>query len=108
MNSMTPIYLSSFGMIGLMVFAAVTNRKSGWRKQRGTELRDVYEMTALWKGLRTTGEGGGGMALPREDDLTIESAASFSRQLVNLQAALSQRERVVAETQTPVESKVLA
>lgn len=115
MNAMTPIYLSSVGMIGLMVFAAVANRRSGWRKQRGTDLRDVFEMSALWKGLRaglrSDDESEAPLARPEEAHLTIESVANFSGQLVNLQAALNPLGRIVPETvarvAVPIKSKIL-
>lgn len=119
MNAMTPIYLSSVGMIGLMVFAAVANRRSGWRKQRGTDLRDVFEMSALWKGLRAGWRAGlrsddeseAPLARPEEAHLTIESVANFSGQLVNLQAALNPLGRIVPETvarvAVPIKSKIL-
>lgn len=105
---MTPIYTCSAGMIGLMVFAAVSNRRSGWRKQRGTALRDVYEMSAVWKGLQNTEKPQAGMPLPAEANLTVESVASFSHQLANLQAALSPQGRIVPEMHARVEVKVPA
>ncbi|MDQ6705033.1 MAG: hypothetical protein M3Z85_03590 [Acidobacteriota bacterium] len=94
---MTPIYLSSVAMIGLMVFAGFSNRRSGWRKQRATGLRDVYEMSALWKGLRTI-EPRVELPLPAESALSVESAATFSNQLVSLHEALNRQGRVVPGT----------
>ncbi|MDQ6665098.1 MAG: hypothetical protein M3Z23_11965 [Acidobacteriota bacterium] len=109
---MTPIYLSSVAMIGLVVFAGFSNRRSGWRKQRGTVLRDIYEMSAVWKGLQTNEPGLVELPLGAEAGFTVESAANFSSQLVSLHAALNRQGRIIPETIAPleprVESKVLA
>ncbi|MDQ6700462.1 MAG: hypothetical protein M3Z36_09790 [Acidobacteriota bacterium] len=100
--SLTSIYLSSVGLIGLMVLAAFQNRRSGWHKPKTGAVNDLSQIGAI-RGSLPAGNAEEKTRVPVPEILPMHESADFTTQLVNLQCALHQHGRAVRITEPAFE-----